>query len=201
MKWNNIKLFFYVFFVSFVFVYKANAIIIKSLSLDVMIEKSKSVYIAQVMNVSPLKVDADGLEYNLIQLKVVKAYKESMVNELLEFKQVSQNQSNSWKYLRLLPIPNYKKGQKILFFMSEKSQKGYQMPIGFEQGKLLIEQKTTQNINDATIELKENHKNLFQLKANKLNPGTRLKTQKIKNKRQGFTVKDFEELYRGISHE
>lgn len=199
MKMKNLKIGFYVFAVSLIFSHQARAIIVKSLSLDVMIEKSNSVFIADVIHVSELKKDVDGLEYNLIKLKVVKAYKISAESEFFEFKQVSQQQSQSWKHLKLLPIPTYKVGQRVLFFMSKKSNKGYQMPIGFEQGKLLLNKSATKNISEDTIVLKENSKNLFKLQSKTIREKTILKTKILEKKRSGFTVKDFEDLYKDIN--
>ncbi|HMQ10911.1 MAG TPA: hypothetical protein PKC21_02140 [Oligoflexia bacterium] len=199
MRVRNLKLWFYILAVSFVFSNQAMAIIVKSIGLDQMIEKAESVYIADVLYVSELKKDANGLEYNLIRIKVVKGYKKAIKNQSLEFKQVSQQQSESWKHLKLLPIPTYKTGQRVLFFMSKKSNKGYQMPIGFDQGKLLLNENPTKNINDSTIVLKENHKNFFKIKSKKIPEESIVKVQAIENKHQVFTVKDFENLFKDIN--
>jgi hypothetical protein len=114
----------------------AGATTVQKFSISDLAKKSETIAVASVDDVSSRWDDNHKEIYTYISLKVLDGVKGSRKNDMLTIRQIGGSVDN---IISVVPgMPNFRKGEEVVVFLSAKDRSGYPWVMGLQQGKYSV---------------------------------------------------------------
>jgi hypothetical protein len=114
----------------------AGATTVQKFSISDLAKKSETIALAHVDDVSSRWDDNHKEIYTFISLKVLDGVKGSRKNDMLTIRQIGGSVDN---IISVVPgMPNFRKGEEVVVFLSAKDRAGYPWVMGLQQGKYSV---------------------------------------------------------------
>lgn len=185
------------------FATNAHAYLVKGFNIEELSSRSTSIFMGEVLSVSPSPVITNGIPYIEVKFKVFETYKGSLPSTYT-YHQFAPKVGKQFELIGM-ERGSYVVGNKLVVFLGGPSSAGFSAPIGFQLFKLLTKSNDQKDLDKAIIvnrqfgeKAVDDHlfKNLQKKKTMEIEQEIRSKNKDSKSEFSNMNLGDLKKLIR-----